>query len=88
MPVELDTPTSGSRRNLSKKEEGGGGILSKFGTLTRRKKSLPPEENTPEGGATTPRTPGEAEAEEAELVEREGRNAIESCLFLPQPDLR
>lgn len=63
-----------------KKEDGG--ILSKFGTLTRRKRSVPPQDNI------DPRNAEEVEAEEAELVEKEGREAIESCLFLPQPDLR
>lgn len=81
---EYDGGTIISKKNtmgkLDKKEDSG--ILSKFGTLTRRKKSIPPQDN----GDT--RNTEDVEAEEAELVEREGRDAIESCLFLPQPNLR
>ena len=87
MPVEYDGETVGSRKSVNgkpeKKEENS--ILSKFGTLTRRKKSVPPQDK--QDNADT-RNTEEIEAEEAELVEKEGREAIESCLFLPQPDLR
>ena len=87
MPVEYDGETVGSRKSVNgkpeKKEENS--ILSKFGTLTRRKKSVPPQDK--QDNADT-RNTEEVEAEEAELVEKEGREAIESCLFLPQPDLR
>jgi parvin len=59
----------------NKKEDG---ILSKFGTLTRRKKekSVPPEEVE------------KKEEDEADEVEKVGKDAIDSSLVLPQPDLR
>jgi len=83
MPVEYDTSTAGSRRS-GRKGEGstgggsGGGILGKFGTLTRRQKtpSVPPEDNE------------RREEEEADLVEKEEKEAIDSSLILPQPNLR
>jgi len=84
MPVEYDTSTAGSRRSGRKGEgstgggSGGGGILGKFGTLTRRQKtpSVPPEDHE------------RREEEEADLVEKEGKEAIDSSLILPQPNLR
>lgn len=72
MPVEYDNGTVSSRKS-NKKEDG---LLGKFGTLTRRKKSVPPEETE------------KHEEEEADLVEKEGREAIDSSLVLHQPDLR
>lgn len=68
-----NTGTIGSRKSAKKEE----GILGKFGTLTRRKKSVPPEEATEK-----------PEEDEAELIEKEGRDAIDSALVLHQPDLK
>lgn len=84
MVVEYDGGTVGSKKNTVGKNEKREdfGVLSKFGTLTRRKKTISPHDNADQ------RNIEEIEAEEAELVEKEGREAIESCLFLPQPDLR
>jgi len=53
------------------------GVLGRFGTLTKRKKSVP---------TTAPDK--EREDDEAEIVEKLGQEAIDSSLILPQPDLR
>ncbi|KAH7729538.1 beta-parvin [Aphelenchoides avenae] len=81
MPVEYDSGTAGSRK--SKKEEG---FLGKIGgTLTRRKKSVPPaDQNQPAEEQQRERE----DENEAEEVEKEGREAIDSALVLHQPDLR
>lgn len=68
--------------------------MSKLGgTLTRRKKSVPPEERDPsQPPASHPNetsvTKERREEDEAERLEREGQDALESCLVLPQPDLK
>jgi|UniRef100_A0AC35FVE3 parvin len=77
---EYDSGTTGSRKQ--KKDEGG--FLGKLGgTLTRKKKqgSVPPENNNPEDQQKT-------EEEEIEIVEREGRDAIDNHLQIRQPDLK
>lgn len=56
--------------------------MSKFGTLTKRKKSVPP------AGEAPPEETERKDEDEAELVEKMGKDAIDSCLLLPQPDLR
>uniref|UniRef100_A0A7E4V2E1 Calponin-homology (CH) domain-containing protein n=1 Tax=Panagrellus redivivus TaxID=6233 RepID=A0A7E4V2E1_PANRE len=74
---EYDSSTYGSRK--PKKEEGG--FLNKLGgTLTRKKKQ----------GSVPPPTQEEIqqnEEKEVEVVEREGRDAIENHLIIRQPDL-
>jgi parvin len=77
---EYDSGTTGSRKQ--KKDEGG--FLGKLGgNLTRKKKqgSVPPENNNPEDQQKT-------EEEEIEIVEREGRDAIDNHLQIRQPDLK
>jgi hypothetical protein len=55
--------------------------------LGRRKKekSTPPADDGPPPPKETPAAP---EEDEAEVVERVGKDAIDSALILPQPDLR
>jgi parvin len=75
---EYDTGTTGSRKQ--KKDEGG--FLGKLGgTLTRKKKqgSVPPE---------NPEDQPKTEEEEAEIVEKEGRDAIDNHLQIRQPELK
>uniref|UniRef100_A0A914YYX6 Calponin-homology (CH) domain-containing protein n=2 Tax=Panagrolaimus TaxID=55784 RepID=A0A914YYX6_9BILA len=75
---EYDSGTTGSRKQ--KKDEGG--FLGKLGgTLTRKKKqgSVPPE---------NPEEQPKTEEEEIEIVEREGRDAIDNHLQIRQPDLK
>uniref|UniRef100_A0AC34F4M5 Calponin-homology (CH) domain-containing protein n=1 Tax=Panagrolaimus sp. ES5 TaxID=591445 RepID=A0AC34F4M5_9BILA len=75
---EYDSGTTGSRKQ--KKDEGG--FLGKLGgTLTRKKKqgSVPPE---------NPEEQPKTEEEEVEIVEREGRDAIDNHLQIRQPDLK
>jgi parvin len=80
---EFDSGTTESRK--TKKDEGFLGKLG--GTLTRRKKSVPPADESSQQQQQT--APKEREDEnEAEAVEKEGREAIDSCLVLRQPDLR
>jgi parvin len=77
---EYDSGTTGSRKQ--KKDEGG--FLGKLGgTLTRKKKqgSVPPENNNPEDQQKT-------EEEEIEIVDREGRDAIDNHLQIRQPELK
>lgn len=59
-----------------------GGFLGKLGgTLTRKKKqgSVPPQ---------NPEEQQKAEEEEVEVVEKEGREAIDNHLQIRQPDLK
>lgn len=68
--------------------------MSKLGgTLTRRKKSVPPEEREHSQPPTNqpnepPVNKERREEDEAEKLEREGQDALECCLILPQPDLK
>lgn len=66
--------------------------MSKLGgTLTRRKKSVPPEErehSQPAAANNEPVPKERREEDEAEKLEREGQDALECCLILPQPDLK
>lgn len=55
--------------------------MNKFGTLTKKKKTPAPEEQAPP-------QPQQTEEDEAEQIDREGREAIDSSLVLHQPDLR
>ncbi|KAI6192610.1 hypothetical protein M3Y99_01925000 [Aphelenchoides fujianensis] len=77
---EYDSGTTSSRK--AKKEDS---FLGKIGTLTRRKKSVPPEDRD----APPPAEQKERkEEDEAELLEKEGKEALDSCLVLRQPDLK
>ncbi|KAL3106819.1 hypothetical protein niasHT_018218 [Heterodera trifolii] len=83
MPAgEYEKGTLGSNSKKQQQREEEGSILSKFGTLTKRKKSVPP---AGEGPAEETERKDE---DEAEIVEKMGKDAIDSCLILPQPDLR
>uniref|UniRef100_A0A914E2J6 Calponin-homology (CH) domain-containing protein n=1 Tax=Acrobeloides nanus TaxID=290746 RepID=A0A914E2J6_9BILA len=77
MPTDYDSGTAQSRK--SKKDEG---FLNKFGTLTKRKKTPGPEDQPKEKEAQP------TEEDEAEQLDRDGRDAIDSALVLYQPDLR
>jgi len=84
MPSEYyDDNTINSRNSSNKKDENS--ILSKFGTLTKKNNNLnnkkqqsPPQEEILK----------EEKEDEVEQVEKLGKDAIDSCLILPQPDLR
>uniref|UniRef100_A0A914H222 Major facilitator superfamily (MFS) profile domain-containing protein n=1 Tax=Globodera rostochiensis TaxID=31243 RepID=A0A914H222_GLORO len=81
MPTgEYEKSMGGNNKKQQPREEEGS-ILSKFGTLTKRKKSVPPADASAE-------EPERKDEDEAELVEKLGKDAIDSCLILPQPDLR
>lgn len=58
-------------------------MFGKIGTLTRRKKSLTSHDDA----ANHPQEVDYDEVE-ADLVEKEGREAIDLSLLLPQPDLK
>lgn len=84
MPTEhYDSGTAKS----GKREEGG--LFSKFGTLTKKKnKNEQQQQPTGQGGGGPGEEPERKEEDEADLVEKLGKDAIDSCLILPQPDLR
>ncbi|KAI6215991.1 hypothetical protein M3Y94_00450300 [Aphelenchoides besseyi] len=77
---EYDAGTTSSRK--TKKEDS---FLGKIGTLTRRKKSVPPEDRD---APAAPEQKERKEEHEAEQLEKEGKEALESCLVLFQPDLK
>ncbi|KAI6189014.1 hypothetical protein M3Y98_00416300 [Aphelenchoides besseyi] len=77
---DYDAGTTSSRK--TKKEDS---FLGKIGTLTRRKKSVPPEDRDPQAA---PEQKERKEEHEAEQLEKEGKEALESCLVLFQPDLK
>ncbi|KAI6171438.1 hypothetical protein M3Y97_01044600 [Aphelenchoides bicaudatus] len=88
MTHEYDSSTTASRKG--KKEDS---FLSKLGgTLTRRKKSVPPEEREssqpPANQNEAAPTKERRDEDEAERLEKEGQDALESCLVLPTPDLK
>lgn len=76
---EYETGTAVSRK--AKKEDS---FLNKINTLTRRKKSVPPEERDVVPVESRERK----DDDEAEKLEKDGRYALESCLVLPEPDLK
>ncbi|CAD5218964.1 unnamed protein product [Bursaphelenchus okinawaensis] len=82
---EYESSTVQSRKG--KKDDKEGGFLGKFGTLTRRKKSVPPEERG-HSAEKEQLTKEQKEEKEAELLEKEGKETLESCLVLHQPDLK
>lgn len=73
MPKD-DNNTAQSRKNE--------GFLNKFGTLTKRKKTPGPEDQPKDS-----KEPQQNEEDEAEQLDREGREAIDAALVLYQPDL-
>ncbi|KAF7623357.1 hypothetical protein Mgra_00010301 [Meloidogyne graminicola] len=94
MPSEYyDDNTINSRTNYKKDENSGGGILSKFSTLTNKsnnnnkgkQQTLPTINNSQNNQENIQK---EKEEDEIEQVEKLGKDAIDSCLILPQPDLR
>ncbi|KAL7074816.1 hypothetical protein ACQ4LE_005602 [Meloidogyne hapla] len=96
MPSEYYDDNTINSRN-SKKDENNS-ILSKFGTLTKRnnnsnnKKQQSPPNNSQQqkfpNQNNLEEIPKEEKEDEVEQVEKLGKDAIDSCLILPQPDLR
>lgn len=79
MPTDYETGSVGTKK-INKKDDG---LFGKIGSLTRKKKTL----TTQDDGAT--RSPDVDYSDvEADNIEKEGREAIDSNLLLPQPDLK